>query len=349
MHCCNGHGHQWRRRGASAGAHAPRSDASLCTDAMMSWPPCRFRTFGAAFCPRQLDTTTVRPRDLTLVVRLSAECCVLCFALLSSHFQVKPTHSLHTTTDAECCVVILAALGGKEGRLCFCLLSSESHFQVKPAHSLHRTTDKLSRHAYTLPCPVRGGSYDAVDTIDVQAPCCVSSPSLSSIAPGLGRHRHCPCRATSMRRYHQAWCSSCCGTDAHVVVWRRRHPGRHAFRLGVWPIFHGCSGDVCRHCLECDHWPRPRLRGGEATTRPLLWNLGCGETVKGHLGGKVSPGTGGGKASGLLVLCPACFVCTGIVSSWHNLNEIRIPDRSSIARTPARCSSVHATSAGIHP
>jgi hypothetical protein len=42
-------------------------------------------------------------------------------------------------------------------------------------HSLHTTTDKLSRHAYTLPCPtgMRGGSYyDAVDTIDVQAPYC---------------------------------------------------------------------------------------------------------------------------------------------------------------------------------
>ena len=24
---------------------------------------------------------------------------LLCFALLSSHFQAKPTHSLHTTTD----------------------------------------------------------------------------------------------------------------------------------------------------------------------------------------------------------------------------------------------------------
>jgi hypothetical protein len=35
--------------------------------------------------------------------------------------------------------------------LCFALLSS--HFQVKPTHSLHTTTDKLSRHAYTLPCP----------------------------------------------------------------------------------------------------------------------------------------------------------------------------------------------------
>ncbi len=40
---------------------------------------------------------------------------------------------------------------------CFALLSS--HFQVKPTHSLHTTTDKLSRHAYTLPCPMRGGSY----------------------------------------------------------------------------------------------------------------------------------------------------------------------------------------------
>jgi hypothetical protein len=38
--------------------------------------------------------------------------------------------------------------------LCFALLSS--HFQVKPTHSLHTTTDKLSRHACTLPCPVRG-------------------------------------------------------------------------------------------------------------------------------------------------------------------------------------------------
>jgi hypothetical protein len=50
-----------------------------------------------------------------------------------------------------------------EGRV-FALLSS--HFQVKPTHSLHTTTDKLSRHAYTLPCPVRGGSYyDAVDCV----------------------------------------------------------------------------------------------------------------------------------------------------------------------------------------
>ncbi len=61
----------------------------------------------------------------------------------------------------------LAALGQLELQvqvqfklLCFALLSS--HFQVKPTHSLHTTTDKLSRHAYTLPCPVRGGSYDAI-------------------------------------------------------------------------------------------------------------------------------------------------------------------------------------------
>ena len=53
--------------------------------------------------------------------------------------------------------------------LCFALLSS--HLQVKPTHSLHTTTHKLSRHAYTLPCPMGGGSYDEVDTIDVQAPC----------------------------------------------------------------------------------------------------------------------------------------------------------------------------------
>ena len=48
--------------------------------------------------------------------------------------------------------------------LCFALLSS--HFQVKPTHSLHTTTGKLSRHAYTLPCPMGGGSYDAMDIID---------------------------------------------------------------------------------------------------------------------------------------------------------------------------------------
>jgi hypothetical protein len=27
-----------------------------------------------------------------------------------------------------------------------------------------KQTDKLSRHAYTLPCLMKGGSYDAVDT-----------------------------------------------------------------------------------------------------------------------------------------------------------------------------------------
>jgi hypothetical protein len=56
--------------------------------------------------------------------------------------------------------------------LCFHRIS-----RVKPTHSsLHATTDKLSRHAYTLPCLMggHGGSYDAVDTIDVQAPCWVT-------------------------------------------------------------------------------------------------------------------------------------------------------------------------------
>ena len=78
--------------------------------------------------------------------------------------------------------------------LCFALLSS--HFQVKPTHSLHTTTDKLSRHAYTLPCPVRGGSYDAVDTIDVQAPCWVATRQcggyilpLKTWKHGLSGHR----------------------------------------------------------------------------------------------------------------------------------------------------------------
>ncbi len=59
------------------------------------------------------------------------------------------------------------------GCISFALLSS--HFQVKPTHSLHTPTDKLSRHAYTLPCPMGGGSYDAVDTIDVQALCWVAT------------------------------------------------------------------------------------------------------------------------------------------------------------------------------
>jgi hypothetical protein len=31
--------------------------------------------------------------------KVQATSTLLCFALLSSHFQVKPTHSLHTTTD----------------------------------------------------------------------------------------------------------------------------------------------------------------------------------------------------------------------------------------------------------
>jgi hypothetical protein len=62
-----------------------------------------------------------------------------------------------------------------ESASAFALLSS--HFQVKPTHSLHTTTDNLSRHAYTLPCLMGGGSYDAVDTIlvDVQAPCRVAT------------------------------------------------------------------------------------------------------------------------------------------------------------------------------
>ena len=56
--------------------------------------------------------------------------------------------------------------------LCFALPVLSSQFQVKPTHSLRTTTDKLSRRAYTLrlPCLMGGGSYDAVDTIDVQAP-----------------------------------------------------------------------------------------------------------------------------------------------------------------------------------
>ena len=32
---------------------------------------------------------------------------------------------------------------------------------MKPTHSLHTTIDKLSRHAYTLPCLMGDGSYDA--------------------------------------------------------------------------------------------------------------------------------------------------------------------------------------------
>ncbi len=45
--------------------------------------------------------------------------------------------------------------------LCFAFIAfpSEAH----TLHSLvHATTDKLSRHAYTLPCLMGGGSYDAV-------------------------------------------------------------------------------------------------------------------------------------------------------------------------------------------
>ncbi len=57
--------------------------------------------------------------------------------------------------------------------LCFAL--HLSHLQVKRTRSLHATTDKLSRHKYTLPCLMGGGSYDAVDTIDVQAPCWVAT------------------------------------------------------------------------------------------------------------------------------------------------------------------------------
>jgi hypothetical protein len=122
--------------------------------------------------------------------------------------------------------------------------------------------------------------------------------SFKLVVTVTARVRQLPCADASASQYHQctsrlaylevAWCSSCCGTDAHVVVWRG-HPGRHAFCVGVWAIFHGCSGDVCRHCLECDHWPRPSLRGGEAMTRPLLRNLGAWGAVKGLMGGQEGP------------------------------------------------------------
>ncbi len=122
--------------------------------------------------------------------------------------------------------------------------------------------------------------------------------SFKLVVTVTARVRQLPCADASASLYHQctsrlsylevAWCSSCCGTDAHVVVWRG-HPGRHAFCVGVWAIFHGCSGDVCCHCLECDHWPRPSLRGGEAMTRPLLRNLGAWGAVKGLVGGQEGP------------------------------------------------------------
>jgi hypothetical protein len=80
--------------------------------------------------------------------------------------------------------------------LCFFFLFS-SHFQVKPTHSLHTTTDKLSRHAYTLPCPVRGGSYDAFiafpsETQWAQQPTPTRSPQLR--LGQLSRHAYTlPC------------------------------------------------------------------------------------------------------------------------------------------------------------
>jgi hypothetical protein len=123
----------------------------------------------------------------------------VCYPRTASALELFPTH--HTTRGRACllpfslaimrfvhamwrCDMPLAeylqAWEGGHSLLCFalpvlCLLSS--HFQVKPTHSLHTTADKLSTHAYTLPCPMGGasGSYDAVDTIDVQAPCWVAA------------------------------------------------------------------------------------------------------------------------------------------------------------------------------
>jgi hypothetical protein len=89
----------------------------------------------------------------------------------ANHAHSRPLFILGHGTGRTT-VYHLKALWSQCG-LAFALLSS--HFQVKPTHNLHTTTDKLSRHAYTLPCPMRGGSYDAVDTIDVQAPCWVAT------------------------------------------------------------------------------------------------------------------------------------------------------------------------------
>jgi hypothetical protein len=82
--------------------------------------------------------------------------CFACFAFICFHRTSRITY-----------VWVFTWKGG----------NSSSHFQVKPTHwhGLRTTTDNLSRHAYTLPCLMGGGSYDAVDTIDVQAPCWVAT------------------------------------------------------------------------------------------------------------------------------------------------------------------------------
>jgi hypothetical protein len=53
--------------------------------------------------------------------------------------------------------------------------------------------DKLSRHAYTLPCLMGGGRYDAVDTIDIHAPpCWVATPCQHADSAGSPEARDTP-------------------------------------------------------------------------------------------------------------------------------------------------------------